>query len=61
MRNINIINSKEMIGEAMYNYMKEYGMKVDGNNVKITQLLESNLCKSSCNDLSSTVFIAISS
>jgi hypothetical protein len=50
-----------MIGEAMYNYMKEHGMKVDGNNVKITQLLESNLCKSSCNDLSSTVFIAISS
>jgi hypothetical protein len=30
MRNIGITNSKEMIGEAMNNYMKENGMKIDG-------------------------------
>jgi hypothetical protein len=61
MRNINITNSKEMIGEAMYNYMKENGMKVDGKSIKLTQLLDSHLCKSSRNDKEATGFIAISS
>jgi hypothetical protein len=37
-RNINIINSIEMIVEAMYNYMKEKNMKVDSDSVKLTQL-----------------------
>jgi hypothetical protein len=46
MRNIGITNSKEMIGEAMYNYMKENGMKVDGRSVKLTQLLDTRLCRS---------------
>jgi hypothetical protein len=43
----------------MNHYMKENGMKVDGNSVKITKLLDNPLCKSSCNDLSPTRFIAI--
>jgi hypothetical protein len=49
-RNIGITNSKEMIGEAIYNYMKENGMKIDGNSVKFTQLLDTYLCKSGRND-----------
>jgi hypothetical protein len=61
MRTIGITNSKEMIGEAMYNYMKENGMKLDGRSVKATQLLDIYLCKSSRNDFSPTSFIAISS
>jgi hypothetical protein len=61
MRNIGITNSKEMIGEAMYKYMKENGMKVDGRSVKLTQLLDSHLCKSGRNDKEVTGFIAISS
>jgi hypothetical protein len=60
MRNIGITNSKEMIGEAMYNYMKENEMKVDGRSVKLTQLLDTHLCKSGRNDKDATVFIAIS-
>jgi hypothetical protein len=61
MRNIGITNSKEMIREAMYNYMKENGMKVDGKSVKLTQLLDTHLCKSGRNDKEVTGFIAISS
>jgi hypothetical protein len=61
MRNIDITNSKEMLGEAMYNYMKENGMKVDGKSVKLTQLLATHLCKSGRNDKDATGFIAISS
>jgi hypothetical protein len=61
MRNIGITNSKEMIGEAMYNYMKENVMKIDGKSVKLTQLLDTNLCKSGRNDKEVTGFIAISS
>jgi hypothetical protein len=36
MRNICISSSKEMTGEAMYNYLKENGMKVDGRSVKLS-------------------------
>jgi hypothetical protein len=61
MRIIGITNSKEMIGEAMYNYMKENGMKVDGRSVKLTQLLDTHLCKSGRNDKEVTGLIAISS
>jgi hypothetical protein len=61
MRNISITNSKDMIGEVMYNYMKDNGMKVDGKSVKLTQLLDTHLCKTSRNDKESTGFIAISS
>jgi hypothetical protein len=61
MRNIGISNSKEMIGEAMYNYMKENAMKVDGRNDKLTQLLDTHLCKSGRNDNDASGFIAISS
>jgi hypothetical protein len=42
MRNIGITNSKEMIGEAMYHYMKENGMKVDGRSSKLTQFLDTH-------------------
>jgi hypothetical protein len=61
MRNISFTNSKEMIGEALYNYMKENGMKVNGRSVNLTQLLDSHLCKSGRNDKNATGFIAISS
>jgi hypothetical protein len=54
MRNIGITNSIDMIGEVMYNYMKENEMKVNGNCVKLTQLLDSNLCKTSRNDKEAT-------
>jgi hypothetical protein len=37
MRNIGSTNSKEMIGEQMYNFMNENGMKVDEKSVKLTQ------------------------
>jgi hypothetical protein len=50
-----------MIGEAMYNYIKENGMKVDGRSVKLTQLLDTHLYKSGRNDKDVTGFIAISS
>jgi hypothetical protein len=59
MRNISITNSKEMIGEAMYNYMKENLMKIDGKSVKLTQLLDTHLCKSGRDDKEITGFIAI--
>jgi hypothetical protein len=59
MRNMSITNSKEMIGEAMDNYMKENGMKKDGKSVKLTQLLDTHLCKSGRNDKETTVFIVI--
>jgi hypothetical protein len=45
MRNTSITNSKEMIGEAMYNYMRENSMKVDENSIKFTQLLDIHFCK----------------
>jgi hypothetical protein len=61
MRNIGITNSKEMIEEAMYNYMKENWMKADERSVKLTQLLDTHLCKSGKNDKEVTEFIAISS
>jgi hypothetical protein len=61
MRNIGITNSKGMIGEAMYNYMKENWMKVDGRSVKLTQLLDTHLCNSGRNDTQTPGFIAISS
>jgi hypothetical protein len=61
MRNIGITNSKEMIGEAMYNYMKANGIKKDGRSVKLTQLLATYLCKSGRNYKEVTGFIAISS
>jgi hypothetical protein len=60
MRNISITNSKEMIGEAMYNYMKENGMNVDWRFVKLNQLLDTILCKSGRNDKENNGFIAIS-
>jgi hypothetical protein len=60
MRNIGITNSKEMIGVAIYNYMKENWMKVDGKSVKLTQLLDTHLCKSGRNDKDAIGFIAIS-
>jgi hypothetical protein len=60
MRNSKITNSKEMIVEAIYNYRKENGMKVDGNSVKLTQLLASHFIKSNRNDLSTVEFTAIS-
>jgi hypothetical protein len=41
-----------MIVEAMYNYIKDIGMKLDEYCAKFTQLLDSQLCKSSQNDLS---------
>jgi hypothetical protein len=56
-----------MIGEAMYNHMKENGMKVDewdgehsSKSVKLTQLLDTHLCKSGRNDKEVTRFISIS-
>jgi hypothetical protein len=41
--------------------MKENGMKVDGKDVKLTQLLDTHLCKSGKNDKEVTDFIPISS
>jgi hypothetical protein len=35
-----------MIGEVMYNDIKENSMKVDGNCVKLSQLLDTHQCKS---------------
>jgi hypothetical protein len=61
MRNIEITNSKDMIGDQMYTYMKSNGMNVDNKSIKLTQLLETHLCKSSRNDISPTCFIDISS
>jgi hypothetical protein len=60
MRNIGITNSKEMIGEAMYNYIIKNRMKVDGRSIKLTQLLDTHLCKSGRNNKNDTGFIAIS-
>jgi hypothetical protein len=45
MRNISITNSKKMIGEAMYNYMRENDMKADGNSIKLTRLLDIHFYK----------------
>jgi hypothetical protein len=61
MRNISIINSKEMIEEAIYNYMKKNGIKIDGSSINLTQLRDTHLCKSGRNDKEVTDFIAISS
>jgi hypothetical protein len=60
-QNNSITNLKEMIGEVMYNYIKENSMKVDGNSVKLIQLLGTHLYKSSRKDLSPIGFIDISS
>jgi hypothetical protein len=59
MRNIGITHSKEMIGKAKYNYMKENWMKVDERSVKFTQLLDTHLCKSGRNDKKVTGFIIV--
>jgi hypothetical protein len=48
-----------MIRKAIYHYMKENRMKVDGIYTKLTQLWDTYLCKSSRNDRSSTGFISI--
>jgi hypothetical protein len=56
-----VFQIQKIFGEAMYNYMKENGMKVDGENVKLTQLLDTHLCKSGRNDKNDIGFIAISS
>jgi hypothetical protein len=50
-----------MIGEAIYHYIRENVMKVDERSVKLTQLLDTHLCKSGRNDKEATGFIAISS
>jgi hypothetical protein len=36
MRNIEVTNTKNMFGEAIYNYMKENGMKVYERSIKLT-------------------------
>jgi hypothetical protein len=59
MPNISSTNSKEMIREALFNYMKENSITVDWTSIKLTQLSDNHLCKSSCNDLSPIGFIAI--
>jgi hypothetical protein len=61
MKNIGNTNSKEMIGEALYNYMNENGMKVEGQSVKLSQLLDTHLSKTSRNNKDATAIIAISS
>jgi hypothetical protein len=47
-----------MIGEQMYNYMKDNNKKVDGKSMKLTQMLDTKYCKSSRLDNNATVFIS---
>jgi hypothetical protein len=41
-RNVAITTNKETIGEVMYNYMKESGIKTDSQERKLTQLMDTH-------------------
>jgi hypothetical protein len=61
MRNTSYKNSKEMIEEAMYHYMKENRMKVTKIVFSLFNYYDSHIYKSGRNDKEDTGNIAISS